>query len=232
MFLRTFVSILIFLDVVPGAETAEDLGVEIVVGEVEVGRDLEVEGEAGPDPEIEREMRGSRRRRRKAGELSLLRKPRMEPLMQSRLKEILLMELTVWRWPRRKNPVLRVALAGGPGVETAVAPGPVTDAGQDPDPGRDPSDPDRGREGGGLAVGTDGKAEAAPNGPSPEITRARRAREIAGLRRRKTRSPVSREIMIKKKLDTRIRRTRSTKLSTWRYRILPKYFIYLSWSQF
>merc|ERR550519_2273967 len=138
-------------------------------------------------------MRGNRRRRRKAGELRLLRKPRMEPLMQSRLKEILLMELMVWRWPRRKNPVLRVALAGGPGVET--------DVGQDPDPGRDPSDPDRGREGGGLAVGTDGKAEAAPNGPSLEITRARRAREIAGLRRGKTRSPTSKEIMIKKKPD-------------------------------
>merc|ERR1719239_454558 len=178
-------------------------------------------------------MRGSRRRRRRAeAELSLLRKQRMEPLMLSRLKEILLMELTVWRWRRRKNPVLRVALAGGPGVETAVAQGLATDAGPDPDPGRDPSDPDRGREDGGLAVETDGKAEAPPNGPSLEITRARRVREIAGLRKRKTRSPVSREIMIKKKLDTRIRRTRSTKLSTWRSRILPKYFIYLSWSQF
>merc|ERR1719239_1038088 len=106
-------------------------------------------------------MRGSRRRRRRAeAELSLLRKQRMEPLMLSRLKEILLMELTVWRWQRRKNPVLRVALAGGPGVETAVAQGPATDAG--PDPGRDPSDPDRGREDGGLAVETDGKAEAPP----------------------------------------------------------------------
>jgi len=177
-------------------------------------------------------MRGSRRRKRRAGELSLLRKQRMEPLMQSRLKEILLMELTVWRWPRRKNPVLRVALAGGPGVETAVAQGPVTDVGQDPDPGRDPSDPDRGREGEGLAVGTDGEAGAGPDGPSLAITKARRAREIAGRLTGKTRSPVSREIMIRKKLDTRIRRTRSTKLSTWRSRILPKYFIYLSWIQF
>jgi len=30
----------------------------------------------------------------------------------------------------------------------------------------------------------------------------------------------------------RIRRTRSMKLSTWRFRILPKYFICLSWIQF
>ena len=177
-------------------------------------------------------MRGSRRRRRRAGELSPLRKQRMGPLMQSRLKEILPMELTVWRWPRRKNPVLRVALAGDPGVATAVAQGPVTDVGQDPDPGRDPSDPDRGREGEGLAVGTDEEAGAGPDGPSLAITKARRVREIAGRLTGKTRSPVSREIMIRKKLDTRIRRTRSTKLSTWRSRILPKYFIYLSWIQF
>jgi len=156
----------------------------------------------------------------------------MEPLKQSRLKEILPTELTVWRWPRRKNPVPRAALAGGRAAETGVAQGPVTGAGPDPDPGRDPSDPDPGREGGGLAVGTDGKAEAAPDGPGLEITRARRAKGIGGLRRGKTRSPTSREIMIKKKPDTRIRRTRSMKLSTWRFRILPKYFICLAWIQF
>jgi len=117
-----------------------------------------------------------------------------------------------------------VSLAEGHEVATAVAQGLVNDAGPGPGPGRDPSSPGPGREGGGLAVGTDG--------PSLEITKARRARETAGLRRRKTRRPGSRGTMIKKKLDTRIRRTRSTKLSTWRYRILPKYFIYLSWLLF
>ena len=42
----------------------------------------------------------------------------------------------------------------------------------------------------------------------------------------------SRETMIKKKPDMRIRRTRSMKLSTWRFQTLPKYFISLSWIQF
>lgn len=178
-------------------------------------------------------MRGNQKRRRKAGRPSLLRNQRMGPLMQSRLKEILPpMELTVWKWPRRKNPVPRVALAEDPEVATAVAQGPVNGADPGPGPGRDPSAPDPGREGGGLAVGTDGRAEAAPDVPSLEITKARRARETAGLRTGKTRSQGSRGTMIKKKPDTRIRRTRSTKLSTWRYRILPKYFIYLFWILF
>ena len=170
------VSIFIFPDVEAGVETVEDLGAEIVGGEVEVERDLAVEGEAGPDLEIGGEMRGSRRRRRRAGELSLMRKPRMEPLKQSRLKEMLPMELTVLRWPRRKNPVLRVALAGGPGVETAVAQGPVTDVGQDPDPGRDPSDPGRGRDDGGLAAGKGGEAE---------VDRERRPRAPVGTELRR-----------------------------------------------
>ena len=113
-----------------------------------------------------------------------------------------------------------MALAGGPGVETAVAQGPVTDVGQDPDPGRDPSDPDRGREGEGLAVGTDEEAGAGPDGPSLAITKARRVREIAGRLTGKTRGPVSREIMIRKKLDTRIRRTRAKRVNMQRTRIL------------
>ena len=178
-------------------------------------------------------MRGNQKRRMRAEGLSHLRKQRTGPLMESRLKGTMApMEPMVLRSLTRKNPVPRVALAGDLGVETAVAQGPATDADQDPDPGRDPSDPDRGREGGGLVAGTDGRAEADQDGRGPEITKARRAREIAELRTGKTRSLVSRETMIKKKPDMRIRRTRSMKLSTWRFRILPKYFISLSWIQF
>ena len=178
-------------------------------------------------------MRGNQKRRRKAGGLSRLRKQRMGPLMQSRLREIPPpMEPMVLKWPRRKNPVPRVSLAGGLGVETAVAQGPANGADQDRGPGRDPNVPDLGKEDGGLAAGTDGKAEAGPDGPDLGITKVRRARGTGGLRTGKTRSLGSRETTIKKKPDTRIRRTRSTKLSTWRYRILLKYFIYLSWIQF
>merc|ERR1719192_1174782 len=167
-------------------------------------------------------MRGNQKRRRTVGRY-LRKKIRMEVLMQLRWKERMppIMERTEWRWLRRKNPVRRVALAGGPEVETGVAPGPVTDAGPGPGRGRDPSVPGLGRDGADLAAEIGGKAEVALEGPDLGITEVRRARETAGPRRGKTRS-LSREIMIKRKPETRIRRTRSTKLSTWRYRILLK----------
>ena len=167
-------------------------------------------------------MRGNQKRKRTVGRY-LRKKTRMEVLMQLRWKERMppTMERTEWRWLRRKNPVRRVALAGGPEVETGVAPGPVTDAGPGPGRGRDPSVPGLGRDGADLAAEIGGKAEVALEGPGLGITEARRARETVGPRRGKKRSP-SREIMIKRKPDTRIRRTRSTKLSTWRYRILLK----------
>ena len=214
-----------FSDVAAGAETVEDLAVEIVVGE-----DLVVEDEAEPDPEIGGEKKESQKRRKRVEGANLLR---TVLLKQLRLKGTMApMELMVGRWLIRKNPVPRAAPAGDLGVETDVAQGLATDADQDPDPGRDPSDLGRERGGAGLAVGTEGRVEAAPDGPDPEITKARRAKETAELRKGKTRSLASRETMIKKKPDMRIRRTRSTKLSTWRSRILPKYFISLSRVQF
>merc|ERR1719150_242179 len=134
-------------------------------------------------------MRGNQKRRRRVGR-HLRRKTRMEVLMQSRWKERIppTMERTEWRWLRRKNPVRRVALAGGPEVETGVAPGPVTDAGPGPGRGRDPSVPGLGRDGADLAAEIVGKAEAALEGPGLGITEARRARETAGPRRGKSRS--------------------------------------------
>ena len=215
----------IFPDDVAGVETAEDLGVEIVGGEVGVGRDLAAGGGAGPDPEIGGEMRGNQRRRRRVRR-PRLKNPRTEPLIPLRLKETMppIMEPMVWRWPRRRNPGPRVSLERGHEAESDVARGPGKDAGPGPGPGRDPSDQDLVRDDVGLAAETGGKAEAGPEGPDLGITGARRARETAELRRGKTRSLASREIMIRRRPDTRIRRTRSMKLSTWRSRILPKCF--------
>ena len=155
-----------------------------------------------------------------------LRNPRTEPLTASRLKERMppIMGPTVLRWPRRRNPAPRVSLEGGHEVESDVARGPGIDVGPGPGPGRDPSDPDLVRDDVGLAAETGGKAEAGLEGPDLGITEARRARETAELRRGKRRSLASREIMIRRRPVTRIRRTRSMKLSTWRSRILLKCF--------
>merc|ERR1719192_3079094 len=127
-------------------------------------------------------MRGNQKRKRTVGRY-LRKKTRMEVLMQLRWKERMppTMERTEWRWLRRKNPVRRVALAGGLEVETGVAPGPVTDAG--PGRGRDPSVPGLGRDGADLAAEIGGKAEVALEGPGLGITEVRRARETAGPRR-------------------------------------------------
>ena len=198
----------------------DDLGVESEGGEVGAGRDLGAEGEVGPALGIGREMRENQKRRRKRPPRNL----RMESLRLSRPRAI--MELMEWRLLRRKDQGLRVALEKGHEAVKDAARGHGKDADQDQNLERDPNGPDQGREGGGPGAGTEGEVGAGrSDGQDLEIIRARKAREIGGLLTGRRRSPGSREIMTRRKLATKTRRTRSTKRSTWRSQILLKYFI-------
>lgn len=196
-------------------------------GEVEAGKDLVVGEERGQGPEIRREKKEIQRRKRK-----LPTNRRTVSLRISRPKMgRMAMELMGWRLQRRKGPGPRAGLEEDLEAETDAVQDPEIGADPDQNLEKDPNDPDPEIEDGDPEVGREGGAEAGQDvGHDLGITRARRAREIGGPLIGRRRGPGSREIMIRRRLATRIRRTRSTKLSIWRFLILPKYFISLQLS--
>jgi len=208
--------------VIVGGPEAEKGG-----GEVEAGRDLVAGEEPGLAPEIGREKKKLQRRKRKPAT-----NRRMESLRILRPKmEKMEMEPMGWRLQRRKGPGPRVDLVEDLGAATDAAQNPEIGADQDQNLEKDPNDPDPEIEDGDPGVGREEGAEVNQDVDHDlESTRARRAREIGGPLIGRRRGPGSRETMTRRRLATRIRRTRSTKLSIWRFLILPKYFISLQLS--
>jgi len=100
----------------------------------------------------------------------------------SRSRERMLMGLMEWKPQRRKDPDPKVGLAEDPAVVTDVVRSLEKDANLGQNPGKDPSDPDLGREGEDPEAGIEEEAEAGlGNVQDHEITEARKARKTAGV---------------------------------------------------
>jgi len=156
----------------------------------------------------------------------------MESLRISRPKTgRMVMELMGLRLQKRKGLDPRAGLVEDLEAGTDAAQDPETGADQDQNLEKDPNDPDPEIEDGDPGVGREEGAEVGQDvGHDLGITRARRAREIGVPLIGRRRGPGSRETMTRRRPATRIRRTRSTKLSIWRFLILRKYFISLQLS--
>lgn len=206
-----------------GVAIVEDLEAEKGGGGAEAGGDLAVEEEAGLVPEIGREKTEIPKRKRWAPTNRKMESQRISRAKMGRT----VMGLMGRRLRIRKDLDPRVGPAEDHEAGKDAAQDPEIGADPDQNPGKDPNDrgPERGdgdREagiGGGAEVGQDDVLDLG-------IIKVRKAREIGNLLTGKRRGQASREIMTRRRLGTRIRRTRSMKLSIWRFLILPNLFYF------
>ena len=206
-----------------GVAIVEDLEAEKGGEGAEAGGDLAVEEEAGLVPEIGREKTEIPKRKRWAPTNRKMESQRISRAKMGRT----VMGLMGRRLRIRKDLDPRVGPAEDHEAGKDAAQDPEIGADPDQNPGKDPNDrgPERGdgdREagiGGGAEVGQDDVLDLG-------IIKVRKAREIGNLLTGKRRGQASREIMTRRRLGTRIRRTRSMKLSIWRFLILPNLFYF------